>query len=86
MLQAHYRSILDFSDDAIVAAEKGYKRLMEAMHSLKDISASAKALLIFLLGNKCYDAMNDDFNTPILIAQLFEGVRFINILKDGKKH
>jgi cysteinyl-tRNA synthetase len=45
---------------------------MEAMHSLKDISASAKALLIFLLGNKCYDAMNDDFNTPILIAQLFE--------------
>jgi cysteinyl-tRNA synthetase len=53
MLQAHYRSILDFSDDAIVAAEKGYKRLMEAMHSLKDISASAKALLIFLLGNNC---------------------------------
>jgi cysteinyl-tRNA synthetase len=56
---------------------------MEAMHSL-NISASAKALLIFLLGNNC-DAMNDDFNTPILIAQLFEGVRFINILKDGKE-
>jgi cysteinyl-tRNA synthetase len=52
MLQAHYRSILDFSDDAIVAAEKGYKRLMEAMHSLK-ISQLAQKLLIFLLGNNC---------------------------------
>jgi cysteinyl-tRNA synthetase len=45
MLQAHYRSILDFSDDAIVAAEKGYKRLMEAMHLLKEISASAKSTI-----------------------------------------
>jgi cysteinyl-tRNA synthetase len=86
MLQAHYRSILDFSDDAIVAAEKGYKRLMEAMHSLKDISASAKSTIdIPAWKQLCYDAMNDDFNTPILIAQLFEGVRFINILKDGKE-
>ena len=86
MLQAHYRSILDFSDDAIVAAEKGYKRLMEAIHSLKDISASAKSTIdISAWKQLCYDAMNDDFNTPILIAQLFEGVRFINILKDGKE-
>ncbi|MDR6843753.1 cysteine--tRNA ligase [Flavobacterium granuli] len=86
MLQAHYRSILDFSDEAIIAAEKGYKRLMEAMESLKSISANATSS-IDIAGWKqlCYDAMNDDFNSPILIAQLFEGVRFINLLKDEKE-
>jgi cysteinyl-tRNA synthetase len=87
MMQAHYRSILDFSDEAIVAAEKGYKRLMEAIDdSLKGISANATSSLD-IAGWKqlCYEAMNDDFNTPILIAQLFEGVRFINLLKDGKE-
>jgi cysteinyl-tRNA synthetase len=86
MLQAHYRSILDFSDDAIVAAEKGYKRLMEAIESLKELDSSATSTLdIASWKQSCYDAMNDDFNTPILIAQLFEGVRFINLVKDGKE-
>jgi cysteinyl-tRNA synthetase len=86
MLQAHYRSILDFSDDAIVAAEKGYKRLMEAIDSLKQINASSNSTLdITNWKQLCYDAMNDDFNTPILIAQLFEGVRFINLLKENKE-
>ena len=86
MLQAHYRSILDFSDDAIVAAEKGYKRLMEAVNALKDIPADSKSTIdIPTWIQLCYDAMNDDFNTPILIAQLFEGVRFINLLKEGKE-
>lgn len=86
MLQAHYRSILDFSDDAIVAAEKGYKRLMEAMHSLKEINADTKSTIdISAWKQSCYDAMNDDFNTPILIAQLFEGVRFVNLIRDGKE-
>ncbi|MFV5688348.1 cysteine--tRNA ligase [Flavobacterium sp. ZT3R25] len=86
MLQAHYRSILDFSDDAIVAAEKGYKRLMEAIDSLKDLNASPNSTIdISSWKQSCYDAMNDDFNTPILIAQLFEGVRFINLLKEGKE-
>ncbi|TRX00970.1 cysteine--tRNA ligase [Flavobacterium gawalongense] len=86
MLQAHYRSILDFSDDAIVAAEKGYKRLMEAIDAAKDLVASPNST-IDIAGWKqsCYDAMNDDFNTPIMIAQLFEGVRFINLLKEGKE-
>ena len=86
MLQAHYRSILDFSDEAIVAAEKGYKRLMEAIDTLKQIKASTDSSLD-IAGWKqlCYDAMNDDFNTPILIAQLFEGVRFINLLKENKE-
>jgi cysteinyl-tRNA synthetase len=86
MLQAHYRSILDFSDDAIVAAEKGYKRLMEAMSSLESIPVAAQSTLnIAEWKQLCYDAMNDDFNTPILIAQLFEGVRFVNVLKEGKE-
>jgi cysteinyl-tRNA synthetase len=86
MLQAHYRSILDFSDDAIVAAEKGYKRLIEALVSLNEINAgSSSTLSISSWKQLCYDAMNDDFNTPILIAQLFEGVRYINLLKDGKE-
>lgn len=86
MLQAHYRSILDFSDEAITAAEKGYKRLMEAVESLKDITTSENSTLdITNWKQLCYDAMNDDFNSPILIAQLFEGVRFINLLKDGKE-
>jgi cysteinyl-tRNA synthetase len=84
MMQAHYRSILDFSDDAILAAEKGHNRLMEAMQNLKEISTGAtSALDISVWKQACYDAMNDDFNTPILIAQLFEGVRFINLLKEG---
>ncbi|GEP52293.1 cysteine--tRNA ligase [Flavobacterium noncentrifugens] len=84
MLQAHYRSILDFSDDAIIAAEKGYNRLMEAMENIKEVNASANSTLdISSWKQLCYDAMNDDFNSPILIAQLFEGVRFINLLKEG---
>ena len=83
MMQAHYRSILDFSDDAIVAAEKGYNRLMEALQNLKEITPSANSSLDISSWKKaCYEAMNDDFNSPILIAQLFEGVRFINVLND----
>ncbi|MDG2432645.1 cysteine--tRNA ligase [Flavobacterium sp.] len=86
MLQAHYRSILDFSDDAIVAAEKGYKRLMEAVDTLKTIQSSAvSSLAIQDWKQSCYDAMNDDFNSPILIANLFEGVRFINLINDNKE-
>jgi cysteinyl-tRNA synthetase len=83
MAQAHYRSVLDFSDDAIVAAEKGYNRLMESFEVAKDIEASTSSTLdISGWKQSCYDAMNDDFNTPVLIAHLFEGVRFINLLKE----
>jgi cysteinyl-tRNA synthetase len=86
MLQAHYRSILDFSNDAILAAEKGFNRLMEAMDLIKDIQASDKSTLdIKSWKQLCYDAMNDDFNTPILIAQLFEGIRFVNLLNDKRE-
>ena len=83
MLQAHYRSVLDFSDDAIVAAEKGHNRLMEAMGKLSQIEANNLSTLdIAAWKQLCYDAMNDDFNSPILIAHLFEGVRFVNLLID----
>lgn len=86
MLQAHYRSVLDFSDDAIVAAEKGYKRLMEAVDALPNIVPGNSSSIDFAAWKQLsYDAMNDDFNTPILIAQLFEAVRYVNLLKDGKE-
>ncbi|MCW4467555.1 cysteine--tRNA ligase [Flavobacterium sp. MFBS3-15] len=86
MMQAHYRSILDFSNDAIVAAEKGYNRLMEAMDKLEGIAPSATSSLnIAAWKQLCYDAMNDDFNSPILISHLFEAVRYINLLKEGKE-
>lgn len=84
MMQAHYRSILDFSDDAILAAEKGYNRLMEAMDALPELtSGTASTLDVAGWERSCYEAMDDDFNTPILISHLFEGVRFVNLLKEG---
>ena len=83
MLQAHYRSVLDFSDEAILAAEKGFDRLMQAVEKLSDIAVSPTSTVdIQSWKNSCYAAMNDDFNTPILISHLFEGVRFVNILLD----
>ncbi len=85
MYQAHYRSILDFSSEALEAAEKGYNRLMEAI-KLLDILPTGKETTMDITAWKqsCYDAMNDDFNSPILIAQLFEAAKFINSIKDEK--
>lgn len=86
MLQAHYRSVLDFSNDAILAAEKGFNRLMEGIQLCTEIETSATSSLDILSWKQnCYDAMNDDFNTPILIAQLFEGIRFVNVLNDKRE-
>lgn len=86
MMQAHYRSILDFSNDAIIAAEKGFNRLMDAMDTLKELQpAGTSSINIENWKQSCYDAMNDDFNSPILIAQLFEAVKYINLLKEGKE-
>lgn len=85
MLQAHYRSILDFSDDAILASEKGYNRLMEAMKILQGLQPAATAAFSVEDWKKqCYAAMNDDFNSPILIAHLFDAVKAINLAKEGK--
>tara|TARA_A100000171_G_C2140325_1_gene154863 strand:+ start:1837 stop:3321 length:1485 start_codon:yes stop_codon:yes gene_type:complete len=84
MFQAHYRSILDFSNEALEASEKGFNRLLDAYHSLGAIETSDKSSMsISTWKQSCYDAMNDDFNSPILIAQLFEASKFINGLKDG---
>ncbi len=83
-LQAHYRSVLDISNDAMVASEKGYNRLMESYKLIPTLKASNSSTLdVVSWKQSCYDAMNDDFNTPILIAQLFEGARFINLVNDG---
>ncbi|CAA0143960.1 Cysteine--tRNA ligase [Tenacibaculum maritimum] len=85
IMQAHYRSILDFSNDALLASEKGYHKLMEAFKALNSIEeGSTSEFDVKGWKQKCYDAMNDDFNTPILIAHLFEAVKHINLLKDKK--
>lgn len=85
-LQAHYRSVLDISNDAMMASEKGFVRLMEGIKLLADLKTSATSSInVEAWKQSCYDAMNDDFNTPILIAQLFEGVKYINLINDGKE-
>lgn len=85
MMQAHYRSPLDFSSDALEAAEKGYQRLMSALDLLPNLTKSMKTEGFDLDAwrEKCYAAMNDDFNSPILIAHLFDAVKFINGVKNG---
>ena len=85
ILQSHYASTLDFSSVALSASEKGYEKLMAAMETLEKIKTSKTSTVdIEALKTKCYDSMNDDFNTPILIANLFEGVKIINSINDGK--
>ncbi len=86
MAQSHYRSTLDFSNEALQAAEKGYKKLMESLSALEKITPSAfSSVNIDELEQRCYAAMNDDFNSPTLIAHLFEGVRIINSALDKKE-
>ncbi|MDX1365857.1 MAG: cysteine--tRNA ligase, partial [Arenibacter latericius] len=86
MMQAHYTSILDLSDEALLASERGYHRLMESISNLKQVStASTSSFDVPAWVQKCYDAMNDDFNTPILIANLFEAVKHINLIKEGSE-
>ncbi len=103
ILQAHYRSTLDFSNEALQAAEKGLKRLMagvELLESLQLAVGSPKedkasphpsipasqhpASRIQDLISSCYTAMNDDFNSPVVIANLFDGLKMINLVKEGK--
>ena len=86
MMQSSYRSILDLTDDGLLAAEKAFKKLMEAMNSLLklQISNNTSNFDVTSWKQSCYDAMNDDFNTPILIAELFSAIKFINQIKDGK--
>ena len=86
ILQAHYRSTIDFGNEALQGAEKGVSKLMSAMETLQKIVPSKSSTYnVSELESKCYSAMDDDFNTPILIAHLFDGVRIINSVKDGKE-
>ncbi|MFN3952572.1 MAG: cysteine--tRNA ligase [Thermaurantimonas sp.] len=86
MLQAHYRSTLDISDEALAAAEKGFRRLMDTFTLLRDIKPSEKSTIdVRLSVQKVYDALNDDFNTPVAIAELFEISRLINLVRTGQE-
>jgi cysteinyl-tRNA synthetase len=84
-MQSSYRSILDLTDDGLLAAEKAYRKLMESINSLPKLETSKNTSNFDITSWKqsCYNAMNDDFNTPILIAELFSAVKFINQIKDG---
>ncbi len=83
-LQAHYRSVLDISNDAMLASEKGFSRLMDGIKALKNIEPLAESTFdVREWLTKCYEAMDDDFNTPILISNLFEAIRIINGAKAG---
>jgi cysteinyl-tRNA synthetase len=85
MLQAHYRSTLDFSNEALEASDKGFKRLINAYGLLEKLNPSQKSDIdLKTLTERCYAAMNDDFNSPVLIAELFEAVHIINSVYDGK--
>ncbi len=86
VLQAHYRSTVDFSNEALQAAEKGLNRLFAGMETLNQLKPSETSTVdVAGLRNKCHEAMNDDFNSPIVIAHLFDAVRMINLVKDGKE-
>jgi cysteinyl-tRNA synthetase len=86
MAQSHYRSTLDFSNEALQAAEKGYKKLMESLSTLERITPSeTSSVNIAALHDNCYAAMNDDFNSPVLISHLFEAVRIINSANDNNE-
>ncbi len=85
VLQAHYRSTVDFSNEALVAAEKGMNKLYAAYNTLKKLKAgdnSTENIKDWV--KRCYEAMNDDFNSSKLIAELFEASRIINSVNDGK--
>lgn len=85
MLQAHYRSTLDFSNEALEASEKGFRRLMNAVSLLEKLVPSPDTdFEIEPITINCINAMNDDFNSPVVIAELFEAARIINTVYDGK--
>ncbi len=86
MMQAHYSSMLDLSNEALLASEKGFNRLMDTLNILENLETSKTSSFdVHNWKQNCYDAMNDDFNTPILIAHLFDAVKNINLIKDKKE-
>jgi len=86
ILQAHYRSTVDFSNEALQAAEKGFGRLMQAYKTLQKLQPSkSSSVNVSEYRQRCYDAMNDDLNSPILIAHLFDITKVINSVNDKKE-
>ncbi len=86
MLQAHYRSTLDFSNEALQASEKGLARLFEALAGLASLLPGKESSFdIKIIIKGALEALSDDLNSPIAIAHLFEGVRYINLMKEGKE-
>ncbi len=86
ILMAHYRGTLDFSNNALQAAEKGLARLMNAIDTIDLLKPSADSSnFVPVLFEECYNALNEDFNTPILIAKLFEIVTYINSVAAGNE-
>jgi cysteinyl-tRNA synthetase len=86
VLQAHYRSTVDFSNEALQAAEKGFQRLFKGIETLKKLKPSDVSTVdINELRKKCYEALDDDLNSPVLLSHLFEGVKYINSVNDGSE-
>ncbi|MGE4586124.1 MAG: cysteine--tRNA ligase [Mangrovibacterium sp.] len=86
MLTAHYRSTLDFSNEALLAAEKGLERLLKTIDTLDRLEAGKQtSIAVDALRYNCYAAMNDDLNTPVVLAHLFDGVRLINAVTLGRE-
>jgi cysteinyl-tRNA synthetase len=86
ILQAHYRSTVDFSNEALQAAEKGLQKLMKGYETLNKLKPSGESTFdVAELKNKCYESMDDDLNSPVLLSYLFEAVRFINSAADGSE-
>ena len=86
MLQAHYRSTVDFDNEALQAAEKGLRRLQEARRTLRRLAPAAQGggMDVDALRQRCYDALNDDLNTPIALGVLFDAAKAINSAHDGQ--
>jgi len=86
ILQAHYRSTIDFSNEALLAAEKGFQKLMKAWENLNKLKPSDHSTInVIKLKEKCYEALDDDLNSPVLLSHLFEGVRIVNSVIDGSE-
>ena len=86
ILQAQYRSTVDFGNEALQASEKGFQRLMAGIQTLDKLKPAEKSTIsLDNIEQKCYQAMNDDLNSPIVIAHLFDGLRIINLVHDGKE-
>ena len=87
ILQAQYRSTVDFSNEALQASEKAFNRMMEGYRRLQDLKPADVSTVeaeVNALEAKCYEALDDDMNTPIVIAHLFDACRLVNLVNDGK--